>query len=263
MPMIMGILNVTPDSFSDGARYQFLEQAVERASEMAINGADIIDVGGESTRPGADEVSLSEEIDRVIPVIEAVKPLGKLISVDTSKPEVMEAAAIAGADIINDVRALSLPGALEVVAKLQLPVCLMHMQGLPGNMQSSPQYDDVVKEVNAYLSKRIEACELFGIERERIAIDPGFGFGKSLHHNLALLNNLSSFQQLGVSILAGLSRKSMLGEITGRKINERMPASIIGALIAMQNGAKIVRVHDIKETLDAKHIFLAMKALTK
>ncbi len=255
----MGVLNVTPDSFSDGANFQCPEQAMVRARQMVSEGVDIIDIGGESTRPGADEVSLSEELKRVVPVIEAVKPLGKFVSVDTSKPEVMEAALEAGADMINDVSALSADGALEVIARYQVPVCLMHMQGEPRSMQHDPAYQDVVSEVYDYLKDRLEVCEKAGIGRDLITIDPGFGFGKSLQHNVALLKYLAVFNQLNVPVLAGLSRKSMLGQITGRPVDERMPASIAVALMAMQKGASIIRVHDVAQTVDVKKVYLATR----
>lgn len=256
----MGILNVTPDSFSDGAKYNQFDKALKHAEQMLNEGADIIDIGGESTRPGAAEVSVEEELDRVIPLVEKINALGARISVDTSKPEVMEAAILAGAALINDVRALQTPGSIEVVAKHQIPVCLMHMQGQPRTMQSAPQYQDVVAEVKGFLSDRISACEQAGISSSMISVDPGFGFGKRLEHNLALLQGLNELSSLGVPVLAGLSRKSMLGEITGRDVNERLPASLAVALIAMQQGAKIIRVHDVKETKDIKEVFLATMA---
>ena len=237
-PWIMGILNVTPDSFSDGARYQKFDKAIVHAEEMLANGADIIDIGGESTRPGAAEVSVSEEIDRVVPLIEHLAKIGARISVDTSKPEVMYAAIKAGAHMINDVRALTVPGALEVVAAASLPVCLMHMQGQPRTMQKAPSYDSVVDDVISYLQNRIHACLQAGVSRELISVDPGFGFGKRLSHNLALLKKLSKFDVLKAPLLVGLSRKSMLGEITGQPVKERLSASLAVALIAMQQGAK-------------------------
>ncbi|TQV89100.1 dihydropteroate synthase [Aliikangiella coralliicola] len=253
----MGILNVTPDSFSDGARFNQFDQALAHAEEMIEQGADIIDIGGESTRPGAKAVSESEEIKRVIPLVERVSRLGVPVSVDTSKPGVMRASAEAGAGMINDVRALTEPGALAVVSEIKLPVCLMHMQGQPRTMQHNPSYQDVVSEVKGFLRERIAACVNAGIDTSLIAIDPGFGFGKTLPHNLELLTQLSCFNDLNVPILAGLSRKSMLGQITGRDVNDRLAASLAVALIAMQQGAKIIRVHDVKQTSDVKKIFIA------
>ena len=259
-PIIMGILNVTPDSFSDGAQFNSYDRAAAHAEAMLSNGASIIDIGGESTRPGASEVSVDEEINRVIPLIKTVKSMGGMVSVDTSKAEVMRAAAAAGADMLNDVRALTLPGALEAAAESQLPVCLMHMQGQPRSMQNNPNYDNVVADVMEYLQNRISACEVAGIDKALLSVDPGFGFGKTLEHNLALLNNLDRFNALGVPVLAGLSRKSMLGQITDREVHDRMAASLGVALIAMQRGAKIIRVHDVAETVDIKKIFLAMQS---
>ncbi len=258
-PLIMGILNVTPDSFSDGARYDQFDRAIKHAHAMLEQGADIIDIGGESTRPGAAPVSIEQELGRVIPLIEAIKKTGHLVSVDTSKPEVMKAAAQAGVDMINDVRALTVPGALKVVTDFQLPVCLMHMQGQPTSMQNAPTYQNVVSEVLDYLHQRIDACVNSGIKRELISIDPGFGFGKSLQHNLDLLKNLNKFKSLGLPVLAGLSRKSMIGQITGQPVDERLSGSLAVALIAMQQGAKIIRVHDVRETVDIKKIYLATK----
>ncbi|TQV75613.1 dihydropteroate synthase [Aliikangiella marina] len=255
----MGILNVTPDSFSDGAKYNQFDKALAHAEYMLAEGADIIDIGGESTRPGAAEVAVAEEIERVVPLIERVKSLGARVSVDTSKPEVMLAAADAGVDMINDVRALQSPGALAAAAACQLPVCLMHMQGQPRTMQANPQYADVVEEVRHFLIERIHACEKAGIASRLLSIDPGFGFGKTLTHNIALLNHLSAFSQLGVPVLAGMSRKSMLGQITGREVHDRMPASLAVALMAMQQGAKIIRVHDVAETADVRKVFIACR----
>lgn len=253
----MGILNVTPDSFSDGSRYNQQDKAFAHAQQMIAEGADIIDIGGESTRPGAKDVSVEEELSRVVPLVESIRGLNCKISVDTSKPEVMQAALIAGADMINDVRALSVPGAKEVVAQFQVPVCLMHMQGQPRTMQAEPKYHDVVSDVKAFLSQRITECEAFGIGKELICIDPGFGFGKTLQHNLQLLTGLGEFNSLDVPLLAGLSRKSMLAQITDRDVDERLAASLAVALIALQKGAKIIRVHDVKETADIKKVFLA------
>ncbi|MCW8877976.1 MAG: dihydropteroate synthase [Kangiellaceae bacterium] len=253
----MGVLNVTPDSFSDGSQYNQQDKALARAQQMIAEGADIIDIGGESTRPGAKDVSVEEELERVVPLVESIRSLDCKISVDTSKPEVMKAALKAGAHMINDVRALSEPGAMEVVGEFQVPVCLMHMQGQPRTMQADPKYQDVINDVKTFLSQRIIACEKFGITKDLICIDPGFGFGKTLQHNLLLLTELDEFNSLDVPVLAGLSRKSMLGQITGRDVDERLAASLAVALIALQKGAKIIRVHDVKETADTKKVFLA------
>jgi len=260
-PLIMGIINITPDSFSDGSQYNSITDAVERAEQMVASGADILDIGGESTRPGAQEVSIEEEIDRVVPIIETIKQFKIPISIDTSKPEVMHAAVNAGAQMINDVRALQEPNALEMAAKLSVPVCLMHMQGAPRSMQNSPIYNNVTLDVIAFLKLRMTACENAGIKKELISIDPGFGFGKTLEHNLKLLNELNKLIDLGSPILVGLSRKSMLGQITGKKVNQRLTSSLAVALIAMQKGAKIVRVHDVEETHDVRQVYLALQAL--
>ncbi len=254
----MGILNVTPDSFSDGAQFNHFDKALTHAQLMVEQGADIIDVGGESTRPGAAEVSVNEELDRVVPLVEKLAKQGIKVSVDTSKAQVMEESLKVGAAMINDVRALQEPNTIEVISQYQAPVCLMHMQGQPRTMQNAPQYNDVVAEVKSFLQQRINVCQTAGIGKELISIDPGFGFGKQLAHNLALLKGLNDFNELETPVLAGLSRKSMLGEITGRDISQRLSASISVALIAMQQGAKIIRVHDVKETVDAKQIYLAM-----
>ncbi|MFT6734436.1 MAG: dihydropteroate synthase [Polaribacter sp.] len=260
-PLIMGIINITPDSFSDGSQYNSLKGAIERAENMVAAGADILDIGGESTRPGAKDVCFEEEIERVIPIIQAITQFKKPISIDTSKPEVMQAAVAAGAQMINDVRALQEPKALKMAAKLQVPVCLMHMQGAPRSMQNTPNYNNVTLEVIQFLKTRITQCEKAGINKQLISIDPGFGFGKTLAHNLTLLKELDKLTELDVPILAGLSRKSMLGEITGKKVNERLSSSLAVALFAMQKGAKIVRVHDVAETHDVRQVYLALKAL--
>lgn len=250
-PRVMGILNVTPDSFSDGGAFFDPAAALDHARAMVAAGADLIDVGGESTRPGAAPVTLEDELRRVIPLIETLAAeLPVPISVDTSKPEVMEAAVRAGAGMINDVRALGAPGALEAVRGLGVPVCLMHMRGEPRTMQAAPRYGDVVKEVRAFLAKRIDACTATGIPRERLIVDPGFGFGKTLDHNLVLLARLGEMGELGLPILVGLSRKSMLGAITGRAVGERLPASLAAALLAVERGASILRVHDVAATVD-------------
>lgn len=251
-PRIMGILNVTPDSFSDGGHYYDLERALERAFQMVEQGAHIIDVGGESTRPGAAAVDADTELARVIPLVEKLaNQLPVPVSVDTSKAVVMRAAAEAGAGMINDVYALRQEGALAAAADSGLPVCIMHMQGEPRTMQQSPDYQNVVADVLAFLTQRVTEIERAGICRERIIIDPGFGFGKTLQHNLALLRELASFQELDLPVLAGLSRKSMLGQITGREVKERQVASAIAAYQSVLNGASILRVHDVSETQDA------------
>ncbi len=249
---VMGILNVTPDSFSDGGVFFAQERAVERALAMVEEGADIIDVGGESTRPGAPGVPVQQELERVVPVIEAlVRAVSVPISVDSSKPEVMRAAAAAGAGFINDVMALRAPGAVEAARELKLPVCLMHMQGEPRTMQCNPRYQDVVGEVRDFLRGRIEVCTRAGIQRDRLLADPGFGFGKNLAHNFELLRRLPEFKVLQVPILAGLSRKSMIGAVLGLPVDQRVHASVALALCAAQNGAGIVRVHDVRPTRDA------------
>ena len=257
---VMGILNVTPDSFSDGGSFNRFDDAVKQATQMAADGAAIIDIGGESTRPDAATVSIDEELHRVIPVIEAlVKEIDVPISIDTSKPEVMTAAVEAGAGMINDVNGLQAPGALEQAAVLNVPLCLMHMQGEPRTMQQAPTYDDVVEEVYAFLEQRIEACTAAGVARENIIVDPGFGFGKTLAHNLELLNRLARFRDLGVPVLAGISRKSMIGKITERDVGERLAGSLAAATLATWLGASIIRVHDVKETVDAVAIAMATR----
>ncbi len=260
-PRIMGILNVTPDSFSDGGRFLDAERAVEQALAMAAAGADIIDIGGESTRPGARPVSVEEEMARVIPVIAALAPkLEVPVSIDTSKPQVMAAAAAAGAGLINDVYALRLPGAVEAAVRAGLPVCLMHMRGEPRTMQKSPHYDDVVSEVCAFLGQRADACISAGMDRRRIVVDPGFGFGKTLEHNMTLLAQLDRIVALGFPVLAGLSRKSSIGALTGAPVDERMPGSVAAALLAAERGACLVRVHDVRETKAALQVLDALTA---
>jgi dihydropteroate synthase len=258
-PKVMGIVNVTPDSFSDGGRHLEVEAAIAHARLLIEEGADILDIGGESTRPGAAPVTEQEELDRVLPVIEGLRDISIPISIDTYKPEVMRAVLDAGADMINDVNALQSEEALDRVAKSTAAVCLMHKQGMPQNMQQQPHYQDVGTEVSAFLRERIAAATAAGIALERLIIDPGFGFGKSLEHNLALLKNLHAFTLLGVPVLAGLSRKSMLGAITGRDVGDRVAASLAAALIAVQRGASIVRVHDVRETVDAMRIWCAIE----
>ena len=258
-PLVMGVVNVTPDSFSDGGQHFDTAQAIARARRLIEEGADLLDIGGESTRPGAAPVGLAEERRRVLPVLEALAGGKVPLSVDTRKPEIMREAVAAGADMINDVAALAAPGALEAVASLSAAVCLMHMQGEPGTMQASPRYHDVVREVRGYLAERVAAAERAGIARDRIVADPGFGFGKNLEHNLDLLRSLGELGSLGVALLAGLSRKAMLGRITGREAGDRVHASTAAALIAVQNGAHIVRVHDVAATRDALAVWQAVK----
>jgi dihydropteroate synthase len=255
---VMGIVNVTPDSFSDGGRHASTALALAHAHRLIADGADILDIGGESTRPGAAEVSEQEELDRVLPVIEGLRGSHVPLSIDTWKPGVMRAALAAGVSMVNDVNALQAEGALEAVACTDAAVCLMHKQGTPQTMQQQPHYADVVVEVSAFLRTRIAAAEQVGIACERIVIDPGFGFGKTLAHNLALLRGLPALGGLGVPVLAGLSRKSMLGAITGRGVEERLAASVAAALLAVQRGAAIVRVHDVRETVDALKILNAL-----
>jgi len=254
---VMGILNVTPDSFSDGGRYFSRDKALVQVEAMVAAGADIIDVGGESTRPGADAVDEQQEMDRVLPVIEAVVArFDTVVSIDTSKPAVMRAACAAGAGMVNDVRALSEPGALEAAASSQLPVCLMHMQGQPRTMQHSPYYTDVVEEVSAFLLERREVCMSAGIPSQQIVLDPGLGFGKTLAHNLALTGNLQQLCQHG-PVMIGLSRKRMLGEILGDDAADRTTASVVASLLCVQQGASIVRVHDVEPTVQALAVYTA------
>lgn len=268
-PVVMGILNITPDSFSDGGqlfRHQKidLDLILRRASQMQLDGASILDIGGESTRPGAASVSAQEEMDRVMPVIEAIcRESDITVSIDTSKPKVMEAAISTGATFINDVCALQNPGAVEVIASglkrgKPLNICLMHMQGEPRSMQEAPHYQDVVLEVKNFLAQRIADCEAVGIEKKHFVLDPGFGFGKTLEHNLALLKQLDQFTALGCPVLVGVSRKSMIGSLTGRKDPaDRLAGSLALAWACLQRGAKILRVHDVKETTDLLKIYQA------
>jgi dihydropteroate synthase len=258
----MGILNITPDSFSDGGDFLGLDAALEQAERMVAAGASIIDVGGESTRPGAAPVAEAVEIDRVVPVIEALAAgIDAAISVDTSKAGVMQAAAAAGAGMINDVFALQASQALEAARQTGLPVCLMHMQGQPRTMQQAPRYADVVTEVEAFLRGRLEACEQAGLPEERLLIDPGFGFGKTLEHNLQLLARLDAFSVLKRPLLVGLSRKSMLGALTGRAVRERVTAGVAAAVLAIERGAAIIRTHDVAETRDAIRVMTALRAV--
>jgi len=256
-PLVMGVLNVTPDSFSDGGRFLDRQSALAHARRMRDDGADLIDIGGESTRPGALPVLEHEELERVIPLVETLSAEGAAVAVDTRKPGVMRAAIAAGAALVNDIGALTAPGALEACAAGTAGVCLMHMQGDPQTMQDSPGYADVVAEVRDFLVVRARACEAAGIGRERIVIDPGFGFGKTLAHNLALLRSLGALVTTGYPVLAGLSRKASLGTIVGRPVGERLAASLAAALAAVQRGATIVRVHDVRETVDALKVWNA------
>jgi dihydropteroate synthase len=261
-PLVCGILNVTPDSFSDGGLFDRLERAVEHGCCLAAEGAELIDIGGESTRPGSRPPALTEELDRVIPVVEAlVRRIPVPLSVDTSRPEVMRVAVAAGASMINDVRALRAPGALGAAAELSVPVCLMHMQGSPETMQRDPRYQDVVAEVRAFIAERTDACLDAGIRPEHLLVDPGFGFGKTLSQNVALLASLGGLSSLGLPIMVGLSRKSMLGQLTGRAVGDRLPGSLAAAVIAAQRGAAILRVHDVAATRDVLSVLDAVAAV--
>lgn len=263
-PVVMGILNTTPDSFSDGGSYYknhrlSLDLAVRRAEQMLAEGAQIIDIGGESTRPGAPVVSEQEELERVVPVVEAVAgKLGALVSVDTSSAQVIRESARHGAGLINDVRALQRDGALAAAAAAGLPVCLMHMQGEPDTMQENPHYSDVVEQVSSFLQQRITDCLAAGIAREQILLDPGFGFGKTLAHNLALLQRLPEFARLGLPLLVGMSRKSMVAQLLGRPVEQRLAGSLALALLAAERGASIIRVHDVAETVDVLKVLAAV-----
>ena len=251
----MGVINVTPDSFSDGGKFSTADAAIQQAEQMFEDGAAIVDVGGESTRPGARSISENEEIDRVVPVIEGIAgDADRLISIDTSKPAVMRAAAGAGASMINDVFALRRDGALEAAATLDCAVCLMHMQGEPGTMQDKPSYTDIPGDILSFLSERVSACQAAGIGEDRIVIDPGFGFGKTHEHNVRLLACLERFQELGMPVLVGLSRKRTLGALTGKAVDERLPSGIAAAVLAVERGANIVRTHDVDETVDVLKI---------
>jgi len=261
-PHVMGILNVTPDSFSDGGKFNSYDNALLQAQQMISDGATIIDIGGESTRPGAPEVAAEQECERVIPVLKALKErFDIVVSVDTSKTLVMKEAIEYGAGIINDVRALQNDGALTVAASCDLPICLMHMQGLPRTMQQNPQYSDVVEDIIQFFNERIEVCATAGIAKERLIVDPGFGFGKTLEQNYQLLAHLHQFEKLGLPVLSGTSRKSMIGNLLNRTVDERLAGSLTTAIIAAQQGAKIIRVHDVKETVDAIRILEAAKQL--
>ena len=257
-PVVMGILNVTPDSFSDGGRYQGLEFALSHAEEMIRDGATMIDIGGESTRPGSPSVPVAEELARVMPALYALRTLDVALSVDTCKPEVMREAIIAGADMINDINGFRAPGAIEAVRDSDCGLCLMHMQATPQTMQQAPRYVDVVQEVIDFLAARVESMVGEGIARERICIDPGFGFGKTVEHNYALLRNLARIRdEVGLPVLAGLSRKSMIGAIVNRPVEQRVAGSVAGALAAVAHGARIVRVHDVADTVDALKVWHA------
>jgi dihydropteroate synthase len=258
-PLVMGIVNVTPDSFSDGGLHLQRDAALAHAQQLIAEGADILDIGGESTRPGARPVSVQEELDRVLPIIEGLRGALVPISIDTCKLEVMQAAIATGAQMVNDINALQDAAAMNAVASSNVAVCLMHKQGNPQTMQAQPHYQNVVAEVSAFLHARIAAAEAAGIQRKRIVIDPGFGFGKTLAHNLALLRELKKLAELGVPVLAGLSRKSMLGALTGQDVAQRLPASVAAALIAVQHGANIVRVHDVRATVDALKVWRAVE----
>ncbi|MBQ0753185.1 MAG: dihydropteroate synthase [Gammaproteobacteria bacterium] len=262
-PVVMGVLNVTPDSFSDGGRFLDTDVMLRRVADMLAEGASLIDVGGESTRPGADPVSIQQELDRVIPAVEAIhSEFDTIISLDTSTPEVIRAGAAAGAGFINDVRALQREGALQAAADTGLPICLMHMQGEPATMQGAPSYDDVTAEVQAFFAERLIACRFAGIEENRIVLDPGFGFGKTDAQNVELLAALPSMMALGLPLLVGLSRKSMIGRLLGREVEDRMVGSVALALMAMERGASIVRAHDVAQTMDALRLFCAVNKRT-
>ena len=259
VPRVMGVLNVTPDSFSDGGRFARLPLALERAREMVAEGAAIIDVGGESTRPGAPPVGVEEELRRVLPVVEALAAeLPVPISVDTGTPKVIREAVAVGAGLVNDVRALRVPGALEAAAAAGVPVCLMHMQGEPGTMQASPRYDDVVGEVVRFLEERVAACEAQGIPRSRILLDPGFGFGKALEHNLRLLARLDRLAAVGLPVLVGMSRKSMIGALLDAPVHRRLYGGLAAAVVAVMRGARVVRTHDVRATVEALAVVSAV-----
>jgi len=254
--LVMGILNITPDSFSDAGKFQHLEFALSRAEQMIADGADIIDIGGESSRPGAPPLPLADELGRVMPVLYALRDCGKPLSVDTYKPEVMREALLAGADMINDINGFRAAGAIEAVRDSDCALCIMHMQSVPQTMQDRPQYEDVVREVSDFLRERVATLVAAGIERERLCVDPGYGFGKTVEQNYALLRATRQLRsELGLPVLAGLSRKSMLGAVTGRPVEQRLAGSIAGALVAVAQGAEIIRVHDVAETVDALKVW--------
>ncbi|PKM29252.1 MAG: dihydropteroate synthase [Gammaproteobacteria bacterium HGW-Gammaproteobacteria-11] len=258
---VMGILNTTPDSFSDGGRFQQLDDALRHVERMLSEGATLIDVGGESTRPGAQPVSIAEEIDRVVPVVEAIKSrFDTIVSVDTSTPEVIAGSAAVGAGLINDVRALQRPGALQAAAATALPVCLMHMQGDPQNMQQAPRYASIIDEVSDFLAERVAACENAGIDRGRLILDPGFGFGKTLEHNLQLFARMNELRPRGLPLLVGVSRKSMIGQLLGRPVDERLAGGLALATLAVTLGARLIRVHDVAASVDAVRMAEAVLA---
>lgn len=259
-PLVMGVLNVTPDSFSDGGRFQSLDQALSHAEQLIADGVDIIDIGGESSRPGAQSLPLEEELRRVMPVLYALRDCGKPLSVDTYKPEVMREAIAAGADMINDINGFRAEGALTAVNESDCALCIMHMQNAPATMQVNPEYEDVTEDVTRFLSERVETIVQAGIDRQRLCIDPGFGFGKTVEHNLTLLRDIGKLaQRVGLPVLAGMSRKSMIGAITGKPIEQRMAGSVAASLIAVAHGALIVRVHDVAETVDALKVWQAVE----
>ena len=258
-PQIMGILNVTPDSFSDGGQFTLIDSALSQVEQMISEGAKIIDIGGESTRPGARDVSEKDEISRVIPILKAIKQrFDIIVSIDTSKAAVMSEAIANGAGIINDVRALQNDGCLAIMSQCDLPICLMHMQGLPRSMQTSPQYHNLIDDIKTFFEQRINDCKQAGIDKQRLILDPGFGFGKTLEQNYQLLAYFSDFQSFDLPLLAGLSRKSMIGNLLNREVDERLAGSLTTAVLAAQQGAKIIRVHDVKETMDALKIINAV-----
>ncbi|MFZ6644589.1 dihydropteroate synthase [Undibacterium sp. TJN25] len=258
-PLVMGVLNVTPDSFSDGGQYAALDSAITHAEQMIEDGVDIIDIGGESSRPGAPALPLEEELRRVMPIIYALRDCGKPLSIDTYKPEVMQEAILAGVDLVNDINGFRDPRAVQLAANSDVALCVMHMQNTPSDMQLKPEYGNVNEEVMRFLQDRVEVLTAAGVERDRISIDPGFGFGKTLQHNVDMLKNIGDFQQqLQLPLLAGLSRKSMIGAITGKPVERRMAGSLGAALAAVAQGAKIVRVHDVAETVDALKVWQAM-----
>jgi dihydropteroate synthase len=258
-PLVMGILNVTPDSFSDGGQFQALDGAISRAEQMIRDGVDIIDIGGESSRPGSQALPLDEELRRIMPVIYALRDCGKPLSIDTYKPEVMREAILAGVDMINDIRGFSSVESRNAVADGNVALCIMHMQNTPSEMQLKPEYSDVNVEVMEFLKRQVAEIELAGVHRDRICIDPGFGFGKTLAHNISMMRHIADYQQvLGLPLLAGVSRKSMIGEMTGKSVEHRLAGSIAGALAAAARGAKIVRVHDVAETVDALKVWRSL-----
>ena len=263
-PLVMGVLNITPDSFSDGGRFHSLESALSHAEQMIADGVDIIDIGGESSRPGAEPLPVENELQRVMPVLYALRDCGKPVSVDTYKPQIMREAVAAGADMINDINGFRAEGALSALKDSDCALCIMHMQRDPKTMQTAPSYQDVVAEVSDFLKERVKQIEQAGIARERLCIDPGFGFGKGVEHNLALLGSIGKMQkELDLPLLAGLSRKTTIGAITGKPVDQRLAGSLAAALIAAQQGARIIRVHDVAETVDALKVWQAVSAATE